>query len=102
MTQAVRAATDTIPIVASGAYTGIGVVPSLAHPGGNVTGITVDVGWDNEINGKRLQILKEAVPWASTVAVLAMRTCCAHSYSPRRSQPTRTVTSSRSRADRVE
>jgi putative ABC transport system substrate-binding protein len=74
MTQAVRAATNTIPIVASGAYTGLGVVPSLAHPGGNVTGITVDVGWDSEINGKRLQILKEAVPSASTVAVLAMRT----------------------------
>jgi putative ABC transport system substrate-binding protein len=74
MTQAVRAATDTIPIVASGAYTGLGVVPSLAHPGGNLTGITVDVGWDSEINGKRLQILKEAIPLASTVAVLAMRT----------------------------
>jgi putative ABC transport system substrate-binding protein len=74
MMQAVRAATDTIPIVASGAYTGLGVVPSLARPGGNVTGITVDVGWDSEINGKRLQILKDAVPSASTVAVLAMRT----------------------------
>jgi putative ABC transport system substrate-binding protein len=74
MTQAVRAATDIIPIVASGAYTGLGVVPSLAHPGGNLTGITVDVGWDSEINGKRLQILKEAIPLASTVAVLAMRT----------------------------
>jgi putative ABC transport system substrate-binding protein len=74
MTQAVRAATDTIPIVDSGAYTGLGVVPSLAHPGGNVTGITVDVGWGNEIDGKRLQILKDAVPSASTVAVLAMRT----------------------------
>jgi putative tryptophan/tyrosine transport system substrate-binding protein len=74
MTQAVHAATDTIPIVASGAYTGLGVVPSLAHPGGNITGITVDVGWDSEINGKRLQILKEAVPSASKVAVLAMRT----------------------------
>ncbi len=35
-------------------------------------------------------------------AVLAIRTCCAHSYSPRRSQPIRTVTSSRSRFDRVE
>jgi putative tryptophan/tyrosine transport system substrate-binding protein len=74
MTQAVHAATETIPIVASGAYTGLGVVPSLAHPGGNVTGITVDVGRESEIDGKRLQILKEAVPLASTVAVLAMRT----------------------------
>jgi putative ABC transport system substrate-binding protein len=74
MTQAVHAATDTIPIVASGAYTGLGVARSLAHPGGNITGITVDVGWDSEINGKRLQILKEAVPSASKIAVLAMRT----------------------------
>jgi putative ABC transport system substrate-binding protein len=73
MTQAVHAATTTIPIVASGAYTGLGVVPSLARPGGNVTGITVGVGWDSEINGKRLQILKEAVPSASKVAILAMR-----------------------------
>ena len=74
MTQAVRAATATIPIVASGAYARLGVVPNLAHPGGNVTGITVDVGWENEMNGKRLQILKDAVPSASRVAVLAMRT----------------------------
>ena len=73
ITQAVHAATATIPLVASGAYTGLGVVPSLARPGGNITGITVGVGWESEINGKRLQILKEAVPSASNVAVLAMR-----------------------------
>jgi putative ABC transport system substrate-binding protein len=47
--QAVSAATSTIPIVGSGAYTRLGVVPSLARPGGNITGITVDVG--EEING---------------------------------------------------
>jgi putative ABC transport system substrate-binding protein len=69
--RAVSAATSTIPIVGSGAYTERGLVPSLAHPGGNITGITVDVG--EEINGKRLQILKEAVS-ASKVAVLAMHT----------------------------
>lgn len=39
-----------------------------------MTGITVDVGWASEINGKRLQILKDAVALASTVAVLAMCT----------------------------
>jgi putative ABC transport system substrate-binding protein len=49
-------------------------VPSLARPGGNVTGITVDVGYQTGINGKRLQILKEAIPSASKVAVLTMRT----------------------------
>ena len=66
--QAVGAATGTIPIVASGGYAGL---PSLARPGGNITGIGVDVGF--EIYGKRLQILKEAVPSASKVAVLDMR-----------------------------
>jgi putative tryptophan/tyrosine transport system substrate-binding protein len=70
--RAVSAATSTIPLVGSGAYTGRGLVPSLARPGGNITGITVDVG--EEINGKRLQLLKEAVPSASKVAVLAMHT----------------------------
>jgi putative ABC transport system substrate-binding protein len=72
--QAVSAVTATIPIVGSGAYTGLGLVPSLARPGGNITGITVDVGYQTGINGKRLQILKEAVPSASKIAVLTMRT----------------------------
>ena len=45
-----------------------------ARPGGNITGITVDVGYQTGINGKRLQILKEAVPSASKIAVLSMRT----------------------------
>jgi putative tryptophan/tyrosine transport system substrate-binding protein len=56
--QAVSAATSTIPIVGSGAYTELGQVPSLARPAGNITGITVTAGWD--IYGKYLQILKEA------------------------------------------
>jgi putative tryptophan/tyrosine transport system substrate-binding protein len=72
--QAISAATATIPIVGSGAYTGLGLVPSLARPAGNITGITVDVGYQTGINGKRLQILKEAVPSASKIAVLTMRT----------------------------
>jgi putative tryptophan/tyrosine transport system substrate-binding protein len=71
ITQAVSAATGTIPIVASG-YTSLAVVPSLARPGGNITGVGVDVG--PEIYGKRLQILKEAVPSASKVAFLDLRT----------------------------
>jgi putative ABC transport system substrate-binding protein len=69
--QAVSGATSTIPIVASGAYTSLGFVPSLARPGGNITGVTVS---DYEIYGKRLQILKEALPSASKVALLDMPT----------------------------
>jgi putative ABC transport system substrate-binding protein len=67
---AVGAATGTIPIVGSGAYTELGQVPSLARPAGNITGITVTVGY--EIYGKYLQILKEAVPSATKVAFLDM------------------------------
>jgi putative tryptophan/tyrosine transport system substrate-binding protein len=69
---AVRAATGTIPIV----WTGIepirqGLATSLAHPGGNITGFSVEV--DAEIWGKRLQILKEAVPSLSKVGLLGIR-----------------------------
>jgi putative ABC transport system substrate-binding protein len=63
-------ATKTIPIVMTGA--GIdpvksGLIESLAHPGGNVTGIT-NLGW--ELGGKRLELLKEAVPKLVRLAVL--------------------------------
>jgi putative ABC transport system substrate-binding protein len=69
---AARAATGTIPIV----WTGVepvrfGLVTSLARPGGNITGVTVDAG--SEIWGKRLQIIKETVPSASKVVYLGMR-----------------------------
>jgi putative tryptophan/tyrosine transport system substrate-binding protein len=49
-----------------------GLVTSLARPGGNVTGVTVRA--EIEIWGKRLQILKEAVPSPSRVGYLDMRT----------------------------
>jgi putative tryptophan/tyrosine transport system substrate-binding protein len=71
ITSAISAATDTIPIVASGTYTASGVAPSLARPGGNMTGVRVE---EPEIWGKRLQILKEAVPSASKIAYLDIRT----------------------------
>lgn len=46
----------------------VGLVASLARPGGNVTGLTYDV--DTETFGKRLQLLKEVVPNVLRVAVL--------------------------------
>jgi putative tryptophan/tyrosine transport system substrate-binding protein len=71
--QAVRAASGTLPIVwIGGDPIRAGLAGSLARPGGNVTGVTVYVGY--EIWGKRLQILKEAVPSVSRVAFLQMRT----------------------------
>jgi hypothetical protein len=47
-----------------------GLAASLAHPGGNLTGVDFN---DYEVWGKRLQILKEAVPSASKVAFLLLR-----------------------------
>jgi len=48
---------------------GAGIVDSLAHPGGNITGVTFLAG--PEIVGKHLELLKEAIPNASRVAVLS-------------------------------
>ncbi len=67
---AAKQATTTIPIVmvASTDPVGTGLVASISRPGGNVTGLTADVG--TEMGGKRLQLLKEFVPRLSRVAVL--------------------------------
>lgn len=71
ITQAAHAANVNLPIVWVGADPiRAGLVTSLARPGGNITGVTVQAG--SEINGKRLQILKEAVPAASKVAYLTV------------------------------
>src|SRR5215510_4002088 len=62
----------TIPNVAfMGDPVGYGLVASLAHPGGNITGVSIDAG--PEVNAKRLELLKEAIPQASRVGVLAAR-----------------------------
>jgi putative tryptophan/tyrosine transport system substrate-binding protein len=56
-----KAATSTIPIVGIfGRPVAFGIVPSLARPGGNITGVSVDVGMDQW--AKRGQLMKEAVP----------------------------------------
>jgi putative ABC transport system substrate-binding protein len=69
---AVKAVTGTIPIVAFMIDpVKDGLVPNLAKPGGNLTGITLDAGI--EIWGKRLEILKEAVPSITKAAFLGMR-----------------------------
>jgi ABC-type uncharacterized transport system substrate-binding protein len=71
LVKAIGRATPTIPIVAIiGDPVGSGLVASLAHPGGNITGVSVDAGV--EIYGKRLQILKEAFPTIDTIAYLAL------------------------------
>jgi putative tryptophan/tyrosine transport system substrate-binding protein len=61
LTRQFKATTSTIPIVA---YTGdplrFGLIASLAHPGGNITGVSADAGLG--IWGKRLALLVEAVP----------------------------------------
>jgi len=68
-TDAAREATKTIPIVVAAANDPAesGLVASLARPGGNVTGTAVST---LDLTGKRLQLIKEAFPKASRVAVL--------------------------------
>src|SRR5262245_2076522 len=70
--RAAKNATSTIPIVMSEVNDPIalGFVTSLAHPGGNITGMS---NLSPELSGKRLELLKEAVPRASRIAVLAYR-----------------------------
>src|SRR5438128_11061284 len=66
------AATSTIPVVAFMLDPlKAGLVTSLARPGGNLTGITLDPGI--EIWGKRLELLKEAIPQTTRTAFLGMR-----------------------------
>jgi putative ABC transport system substrate-binding protein len=69
---AFRAVTSAIPVVAFMLDPlKAGLVTSLARPGGNLTGITLDAGI--EIWGKRLELLKEAIPSTAKAAFLGMR-----------------------------
>jgi putative ABC transport system substrate-binding protein len=69
-TVAAMKATATIPIVMTNSIdpVGTGLVASLARPGGNVTGFAQDSG--GELNGKRLELLKETLPNLSRVGIL--------------------------------
>ena len=69
-TLAVKQATASIPIVfaAAGDPVGTGLVGSLARPGGNVTGLS---NQSADINGKRIDLLREAVPGLRKLAVMA-------------------------------
>lgn len=66
---AAQAATRTVPIVfaAIADPVALGVAKSLAHPGGNITGVTLLAP---EIAGKRLALIKEALPAATRIALL--------------------------------
>ena len=67
---AAKQATSTIPIVlapASGDAVATGLIASLAHPGGNVTGMTDEIV---QLSAKRLEMLKQALPMAGLIAVI--------------------------------
>jgi putative ABC transport system substrate-binding protein len=76
-----KAATSTIPVVGIfGSPTEAGIVPSLARPGGNITGVSVDVGGDCSgirctiaVWAKRIQLLKELVPQITRLGELESR-----------------------------
>jgi putative ABC transport system substrate-binding protein len=68
-TRAAQRATATIPILAvSDDLVGSGLVPSLAHHGGNTTGVTIIA---SDLDAKRLEVLHDYVPQARRIAVLA-------------------------------
>ena len=71
VTLAAREATETIPIVFAPARdpVGVGLVVSLARPGGNVTGVSQ--GASTSLSGKRLELLKAVVPGLVNVARIA-------------------------------
>ena len=84
--KAAKDATRTIPIVMAGGGdpVGLGLVASLARPGGNVTGPSM---MNTEIIGKRMQLLKEVVPGLVRVAVLTNSVNPIHAIFWRETEP---------------
>ena len=70
---AAKGATSTIPVVMAGAAdpVGTGLVASLAHPGENVTGMSLLM---SDVIGKQLQLLREATPRVSRIGVISLST----------------------------
>ncbi len=67
-----RQQTDKLPIVAlTGDPVAAGLVQNIAHPGGNITGVSVDTG--PSIYGKRIALLREMIPDMSKLAYLTLR-----------------------------
>jgi putative tryptophan/tyrosine transport system substrate-binding protein len=76
--RAAQHATTTIPILAAtDDMVGSGLVPSLAHQGGNTTGMSILA---SELDVKRLEILHEFVPRARRIAVLADSTTVSNAF----------------------
>jgi len=67
--RAAKQSTNTVPVVmvTQGDPVALGLIDSLAHPGGNFTGIT---SLQRDLGGKRLELLKETVPKISTIGIL--------------------------------
>jgi putative ABC transport system substrate-binding protein len=80
--RSLKRATATIPIIlgVSRNLVELGIVSSLARPGGNITGMDLR---DDEILGKRLELLKESLPKTSRVAVLADPNDAGHANIPK-------------------
>ena len=74
MTLAAKKLTQSVPIIAMAVSDpiGMGVVNSMARPGGNVTGMSATVG--PELSAKRIELLKDAVPTITKVAYLGQKT----------------------------
>jgi len=77
--QAAKLATKTVPLVMVTNFDPVatGLVDSLAHPGGNLTGVT---RFTRELSGKRLELLKEMVPKVSRVGILEARSASPTPY----------------------